>query len=67
MSTSLLHAKIDKIPPDKLEEVNDFLDFIIQKAQKKEKPKPVFGSGKGLITYMADDFDEPLEDFKDYM
>ena len=26
-----------------------------------------FGSMKGLITYMADDFDEPLEDFKEYM
>lgn len=30
------------------------------------KPKPQFGSAKGLIT-MADDFDEPLEDFKEYM
>ena len=26
-----------------------------------------FGGGKGLIAYMADDFDAPLEDFKDYM
>lgn len=25
-----------------------------------------FGSAKGLI-HMADDFDEPLEDFKEYM
>jgi prevent-host-death family protein len=25
-----------------------------------------FGSAKGLIT-IADDFDEPLEDFRDYM
>jgi len=30
------------------------------------KPKPVFGSAKGLIT-MSDDFDEPLEDFRDYV
>jgi antitoxin (DNA-binding transcriptional repressor) of toxin-antitoxin stability system len=28
--------------------------------------RPRFGSAKGLIT-MADDFDEPLEDFADYM
>ena len=27
----------------------------------------VFGAGKHLITYIADDFDAPLEDFKDYM
>ncbi len=25
------------------------------------------GSMKGLIVYMADDFDAPLEDFKEYM
>lgn len=32
------------------------------------KPKrPGFGSGKDAILYMADDFDAPLEDFKDYM
>ncbi len=28
----------------------------------KSKPKPVFGSAKGLIS-MSDDFDAPLEDF----
>lgn len=31
-----------------------------------EKPRPRFGSAKGLIV-MADDFDAPLEDFKEYM
>ena len=30
------------------------------------KRRPLFGSAKGLIT-ISDDFDEPLEDFKDYM
>ena len=30
------------------------------------KPHPQFGSAKGLIT-MSDDFDEPLEDFEEYM
>lgn len=30
------------------------------------KRHPKFGSAKGLIT-MSDDFDEPLEDFKEYM
>ncbi len=31
-----------------------------------EKPYPKFGSAKGLIE-MSDDFDEPLEDFEEYM
>ena len=30
------------------------------------KPCPKFGSAKGLIK-MSDDFDDPLEDFEDYM
>jgi len=29
------------------------------------RPKPVFGSARGLIR-IREDFDEPLEDFKDY-
>ena len=65
MSTSVLHDKIERIPKDKMEEVNDFLDLIIQQS-KREKPQPVFGSGKGMFT-IPDDFDEPLEDLKEYM
>ncbi|MEH2434945.1 MAG: type II toxin-antitoxin system prevent-host-death family antitoxin [Nostoc sp.] len=30
------------------------------------KHRPKYGSAKGLVT-MSDDFDEPLEDFKEYM
>jgi antitoxin (DNA-binding transcriptional repressor) of toxin-antitoxin stability system len=32
----------------------------------KTKPYPKFGSAKGLVE-MSDDFDEPLEDFEDYI
>lgn len=35
--------------------------------QEKTKRKPKFGSAKGLIIHMADDFDAPLEDFREYM
>ena len=31
----------------------------------KEKPRPQFGSAKGLFV-LAEDFDEPLEDFDEY-
>ncbi|MEH1864048.1 MAG: type II toxin-antitoxin system prevent-host-death family antitoxin [Nostoc sp.] len=30
------------------------------------KYRPKYGSAKGLVT-ISDDFDEPLEDFKEYM
>ncbi len=33
----------------------------------KERPQRQLGAAKGLITYIADDFDEPLEEFEDYM
>ena len=29
--------------------------------------RPGYGDGKDDILYMADDFDAPVEDFKDYM
>lgn len=32
----------------------------------RAKPRPQFGSAKGLIS-ISDDFDEPLEDFAEYM
>ncbi len=33
---------------------------------EKPRPRPKFGSAKGEFV-MADDFDAPLEDFKEYM
>jgi antitoxin (DNA-binding transcriptional repressor) of toxin-antitoxin stability system len=30
------------------------------------KPRPKFGSARGLV-WMSDDFDEPLEEMKEYM
>jgi antitoxin (DNA-binding transcriptional repressor) of toxin-antitoxin stability system len=32
-----------------------------------KKSKRKLGSGKGLVTYIAPNFDEPLEDFAEYM
>jgi hypothetical protein len=72
MSTDFLE-KIEKLPADKKKEVEDFVDFLIAKSNPEveissnEKPKSGFGSMKGLIKFMAEDFDAPLEDFKDYM
>ena len=32
----------------------------------RAKPRPRFGSAQGLVN-MSDDFEEPLEDFEEYM
>lgn len=34
--------------------------------KKKEKKQREFGCGKGIFTYIADDFNAPLEMFKEY-
>ncbi|MCU0449082.1 MAG: DUF2281 domain-containing protein [Bernardetiaceae bacterium] len=41
----------------------------LQNAPESEPPQKLrqFGSMKGLVLYMADDFNEPLEEFKEYM
>lgn len=36
-----------------------------EKLPMKERPAP--GLGKGSLIYMAPDFDEPLDEFKEYM
>jgi prevent-host-death family protein len=38
----------------------------IPKEETLSKPRARFGSGKGIFR-MSSDFDEPLEDFKEYM
>ena len=47
---------------------------IIKEVLKVKNVHPVkkrgtrkFGSGKHIFTYVADDFDAPLSDFKEYM
>jgi hypothetical protein len=41
---------------------------LSKRGENGDDKKPLgFGSMKGLILYIADDFDEPLEDFEEYM
>ena len=41
-------------------------ELMLLDSNASQKPLPVFGSGKGLM-WIADDFDEPLEDLREYM
>jgi hypothetical protein len=65
MSIIDLVAKIEKLPLEKLAEVEILVDSLMSKLPLEEK-RPVFGSFKGKII-MSDDFEEPLDDFKEYM
>ena len=69
MEPALLLEKIKTLPDNLQQEVEDFVEFLKKKhiASSQEKPKRESGFLKGSVLYMAPDFDEPLEDFKDYM
>jgi hypothetical protein len=67
MEQAQLYSKISVLPTDLQAEVNDFVDFLLSKKKKDSKTKkPIFGCAKGEI-HITPDFDEPLEDFKEYM
>lgn len=83
METGTLEKKLAKLPDDLKLKVEGYIDALLAEnnihkpvvladpKQPNETPKfeikPGFGGGKGIIGYMADDFDAPLEEFKDYM
>ncbi len=67
MTTISLHTKLSSLPEHLKKEVVDFLESLVEKNEKERKKKsPKFGSCKGFFK-MSPDFDEPLDDFKEYM
>jgi len=73
MTSLSLYTKIETLPPALKQEAKDFIEYLLEKTKKKSinsesqnQSKKAFGSLKGKIS-LSDDFDEPLEDFKDYM
>jgi len=66
MGQLTLHTKYESLPPYLKKEVNDFVDFLLHKSKPIINKPAKFGSAKGKIK-MSADFDEPLDDFKDYM
>jgi Protein of unknown function (DUF2281) len=68
MASQDLFIKINSLPTDLKKELEDFVDQLV-KRMKKEPPPPkkrIAGLMKGEI-HIPDDFDAPLDDFKDYM
>ncbi|MEI6049708.1 MAG: DUF2281 domain-containing protein [Bacteroidota bacterium] len=66
MTPTMLYTKINSLPPSLIKEVNDFVDFLKTKQRKEKIKERKFGCAKGLIV-LHDDFDAPLNDFKDYI
>lgn len=67
MTDVQLYTKIASLPSNLKKEVSDFVDFLKTKSKEKRQIKErKFGSAQGFFK-MAPDFDEPLDDFKEYM
>lgn len=68
MSSADLFVKLNSLPEDLRKQVLDYIEFLLTRRQRPEPPKKkrVAGLMKGQI-HMADDFDAPLDDFKEYM
>jgi hypothetical protein len=65
MSDSLLFSKLSSLPQNLKVEVIDYIEFL-EKKYNTAKKHPKAGCMKGTFK-MANDFDEPLDDFKEYM
>lgn len=67
MDNVSLYNKINSLPENLKKEVQDFVEFLQTKTKKDPAKKPrTFGALKGKIK-MTEDFDAPIDDFKDYM
>lgn len=67
MTNTSLKMEINTMPKALRDEVSDFVAFLKKKSKPKSKLKArEYGFAKGKIKLSAD-FDEPLDEFKNYM
>jgi hypothetical protein len=68
-SESIL-TQYEQLPDNYKQEANDFIEFLLSKIVDNKmsgsKSRGGLGIAKGKYN-MSEDFDEPLEDFKEYM
>jgi len=67
MTNTSLKFEINSLPKTLRDEVADFVKFLKKKSKTKSKLKTrEFGYAKGKIK-LSDDFDEPLDEFNNYV
>lgn len=70
MEAQTILEQLETLSPEERQAVETVIKSMARKAQDRDalaKRKSAWGALKGNLLYMAPDFDEPLEDFKDYM
>ena len=68
MTEQQIINQLNLMPESLKKEVLDFIGYLLNKysSGKAEKKIPQFGSAKGKYS-LSNDFDAPLDDFKEYM
>ncbi len=62
--------QLKTLPAPQQQVLLDFAEYLVRKyghPQIDKKKKRKAGTLKGFLVYMADDFNAPLDDFKEYM
>ena len=73
MPYAVLEKEIEKLDEAQQNAVVLFVRFLLTQQSRKVSPKyqskkiPLFGALKDKIKFISSDFDEPLEDFAEYM
>lgn len=69
MASANNYIQLSSLPDDVREQVLDFIEFLMRRKQEGDphgkRKTPVPGLAKGMVT-VPDDFDAPLDDFKEY-
>jgi hypothetical protein len=66
MKTATLYQDVQRLPVSLQQEVSNFVSFLLTKYPIQDARKPHTVCMKGTFTVMSDDFNAPLDDFKDY-
>ncbi len=66
MNTSLLYTQILNLPEEDRVKLLDYLSGLLKTGRGKKKVHPKAGCMQGTFT-IKQGFDEPLDDFKEYM
>lgn len=67
MTDSYLYSELLSLPTELKKEVRDFIMFLKNKSNiQNQRKQRKFGAAKGFFKIKSN-FDDPIEDFKDYM
>jgi hypothetical protein len=61
-----LKEDLENLPEPLLKEIDSLVQKSLQAKKLEEPAFRQFGSMAGLLVYMAPDFNDPLDDFKEY-